>query len=77
MLETVRKALMALTLIVMAVAVFGLYMAINTIIDYFIYYRYAPIYKALMNLAVIVLSIYVLNIMLQERRGDSEERKST
>ena len=74
MLETVRKALMALTLIVMAVAVFGLYMALNSIIDYFIYYRYAPIYKALMNLAIIVLSIYVLNIMLH---NDSEKKEST
>lgn len=74
MLETVRKALMALTLIVMAVAVFGLYMALNSIIDYFIYYRYAPIYKALMNLAVIVLSIYVLKILLH---NDSEEKEST
>lgn len=74
MLETVRKALMALTLIVMAVAVFGLYMALNSIIDYFIYYRYAPIYKALMNLAIIVLSIYVLKILLH---NDSEEKEST
>ncbi|WP_456327709.1 hypothetical protein, partial [Archaeoglobus sp.] len=60
MLETVRKALIALTIIVLAVAVFGLYLSLNAIIDIFIGYKYAPIYKALMNLAVVVLAIYVL-----------------
>lgn len=76
MLETVRKVLIALTLIVLAVAVFGLYMSINTIIDMFIYYKYAPIYKALMNIAIIVLAIYVLKILLYEHRLKNSESPS-
>ncbi len=76
MLEAVRKVLIALTLIVLAVAVFGLYMSINTIIDMFIYYKYAPIYKALMNIAIIVLAIYVLKILLYEHRLKNSESPS-
>ncbi len=73
MLEAVRKALTVLTLIVLAVAVFGLYVSLNAIIDTFIYYKYAPIYKALMNLAVIVLAVYVLKVLIYERSKAKEE----
>lgn len=78
MFEAVKKALTILTVIVLAVAVFGLYMSLNAVIDMFIYYKYAPIYKALMNLAVIVLAVYFLKVLLYEHRlkdskGSSEK----
>lgn len=76
MFETVKKALTILTLIVLAVAVFGLYMSLNAIIDMFIYYKYAPIYKALMNVAVIVLAVYVLKILIYEHRPKDSESPS-
>ncbi|ADB58131.1 hypothetical protein [Archaeoglobus profundus] len=77
MLETVRKALIVLTIIVLAVAVFGLYLSLNAIIDIFIGYKYAPIYKALMNLAVVILAIYVLKLLLEnEHRPKNSEGSS-
>ena len=76
MFEAVKKALTILTIIVLAVAVFGLYTSLNAIIDMFIYYKYAPIYKALMNVATIVLAIYFLKVLLYEHRIKDSESSS-
>ena len=77
MLEAVRKALIVLTIIVLAVAVFGLYLSLNAVIDVFIGYKYAPIYKALMNLSVVILAIYVLKLLLEYEHSPKDSESSS
>jgi len=54
------------TLIVLIVSIAGLYISLNAVIDTWLGYKYSPIYKALLNLAVLVLAIYVLKMLLRE-----------
>jgi VanZ family protein len=66
--DVVKKVLIIIALVMLIVSVAGLYMALNAVIDVFIGYKYAPIYKVLLNLAILVLAIYVLKILIYERR---------
>jgi len=42
------------------IAVFGLYSAINSIIQNMINYKYQPIFNALYSLAILAISIYLI-----------------
>jgi hypothetical protein len=64
--KTVRQVLVVVTLIVLIVSIAGLYISLNAVIDTWLGYKYSPIYKALLNLAVLVLAIYVLKMLLRE-----------
>lgn len=65
--EIIRKLLVVIVLVLLVVSVWGLYASLNHLIDVWIGYRYAPIYKSLLNLAVLILAIYVLNILLRRK----------
>ena len=64
--DTVRKIFVVISLIFLIISIFGLYMALNEVISVWIGYKYAPIYRALLNIAVLVLSIYVLTLLLRK-----------
>ncbi len=73
--DVVKKVLIIITLVVLIVSVAGLYMALNAVIDIFIGYKYAPIYKVLLNLAILVLAVYVLKTLIYERKETSTEKE--
>lgn len=64
--DVVRKIFIAISLILLIVSIFGLYMALNEAISVWIGYKYASIYRALLNAAVLVLSVYVLTLLLKK-----------
>ncbi len=68
--KVIRKILIIIALVMLIISISGLYMALNAVIDIWLGYKYSPIYKALLNLAVLILSIYVLKLLL------SHEHKS-
>jgi len=73
--DVVKKVLIIITLVVLIVSVAGLYMALNAVIDIFIGYKYAPIYKVLLNLAILILAVYVLKTLIYERKETSTEKE--
>lgn len=64
--EIVKKILIGLSLILLILSVFGLYMALNEVISLWVGYKYAPIYRSMLNIGVLLLSIYVLTILLKK-----------
>ena len=64
--DTVRKIFVVISLIFLIISILGLYMALNEVISVWIGYKYASIYRALLNIAVLVLSIYVLTLLLRK-----------
>jgi len=68
MIDTVRKALIILDIIFLAIAAFGLYISLNSIIENFVNYEYAPVYQAILNAAILILALYLLKRAL-DRSG--------
>ncbi len=65
MREIIRKIFIVLSLALLILSIAGLYMALNELISIWIGYKYAPIYRALLNLAVLVLAIYTLTQLIK------------
>ncbi len=63
--EVIRKIFIVLSLALLILSIAGLYMALNELISIWIGYKYAPIYRALLNLAVLVLAIYTLTQLIK------------
>ncbi|AEA47861.1 hypothetical protein [Archaeoglobus veneficus] len=66
--DILRKVLIAFVVIMLAVATWGLYTSLNDLIRIWIGYKYAPLYRALLNLAVLAIAIYLLNLLVRGRR---------
>ena len=64
--DIVRKIFIAISLILLIISILGLYMALNEVISVWIGYKYASIYRVLLNTAILVLSIYVLTLLLRK-----------
>ena len=58
--EVVKKALLAITIILIAIAILGLYISLNQLIDVWVSYKYAPLYRILLNSAVLLIAAYFL-----------------
>lgn len=65
--ELLRKALLGLAVLFLAVAAWGVYSSANRFIDLWIGHRFAPVYHALLNLAVLVVALYVIRLLVRER----------
>ncbi|RLI87055.1 MAG: hypothetical protein DRP01_02775 [Archaeoglobales archaeon] len=63
--DNVKKVLIVIAVVMLIVSVVGLYIALNSVIDSFVGYKYSPIYKALLNLSTLILSIYILKVLLE------------
>ncbi|OYT34585.1 hypothetical protein B6U96_12620 [Archaeoglobales archaeon ex4484_92] len=64
--ENVRRVLIIVIVALLLVSIFGIYIYSMAIIDRWANYKYAPIYKILVNLAIFILSIYSLTKMLRK-----------
>ena len=65
--DILRKIFIILAVILLTISVWGVYTSLNELISIWIGYKYAPIYRTLLNLAVLVLAIYVLNLLVRKR----------
>ena len=67
--DLLKKIFIAVTVILLLISVFGLYTSLNELISIWIGYKFAPIYRALLNLAVLILAIYVLNLLIKGKQS--------
>ncbi|WP_290597681.1 MULTISPECIES: hypothetical protein [unclassified Archaeoglobus] len=58
--ETVRRVITILLLLLLIISIVGLYISANTLIDVWAGYKYAPIYKVLMNAALLIIAAHFL-----------------
>ena len=63
--EAIRKVLIVVVLVITIISICGLYYAINEFISIWIGYKFAPIYRILLNLGVLIISLYVLSKYLK------------
>jgi len=66
--NVLRKVLIAFVVILLMIAVWGLYSSLNDLIRIWVDYRYAPLYRTMLNLGVLVIALYVLNILVRRER---------
>lgn len=64
--DVIRKIFIAISLILLVISVIGLYTALNEVISVWIGYKYASIYRALLNAAILVMSVYILTLLLRK-----------
>ena len=58
--DAVRKTITILLLLLLIISIVGLYISANILIDVWAGYKYAPVYKVLMNAALLVVVAYFL-----------------
>ncbi|HIH69328.1 hypothetical protein [Methermicoccus shengliensis] len=67
--DVLKKIFIALSVILLIFSVWGLYSSLNELIRIWIGYKYAPIYRTLLNLAILILAIYVLNLLAKGKKS--------
>ncbi|RLI78582.1 hypothetical protein DRP05_06675 [Archaeoglobales archaeon] len=65
--DILKKIFIVLAVILLVISVWGVYTSLNELISIWIGYKYAPIYRTLLNLAVLILAIYVLNLLVRKK----------
>lgn len=76
--EVLRKIFLGIAVIFLILSAWGVYSALNDFIHIWIGYKFAPVYKALLNLAVLILAIYVINLLVKGGKvsgGDEKKRE--
>ena len=69
--ETVRKILLAILFFALVVSLVGLYVSANVMIDVWAGQKYSPVYKVLMNAAMLLIVIYLIQrLIIQPRNSD-------
>lgn len=68
--DILKKIFLGIAVIFLALSAWGVYSALNDVIRIWIGYKFAPIYKALLNLAVLILAICVINLLVKGRSGE-------
>ncbi len=63
----VKKIVTIVVLVLLVISVWGAYSALNDLISIWVYYKYAPIYRAFLNLSVLILAIYVLRLLIVKK----------
>ena len=72
--DILKKILLGIAVVFVILSAWGVYSALNDFIRIWIGYKFAPIYKALLNLAVLILALYVINLLVRGRGEKSQEK---
>ncbi|MFO7967816.1 MAG: hypothetical protein R6U44_09495 [Archaeoglobaceae archaeon] len=56
----------AIAMILLIVSLWSLYMSLGNLIGIWVAEKYAPIYRALMNLAVVILALYTIKLLIKK-----------
>lgn len=64
--DLLRKVFVAIALIFLVIAAWGLYSSLNDFVRVWVDYMFVPIYKALINSVVLIISIYVISLFVKK-----------
>jgi len=64
--DLLRKIFVAIALIFLVIAAWGLYSSLNDFVRVWVDYMFVPIYKALINSVVLIISIYVISLFVKK-----------
>ena len=63
--ELLRNGLMAFLFIMLIVGIWGIYSSLNQIISIWFSYKYAAIFKTLLNVGLVVVVLYFLTRLIE------------
>lgn len=64
--DLLRKIFVAIALIFLVIAAWGLYSSLNDFVRVWVDYKFVPIYEALINSVVLVIAIYVISLFVKK-----------
>lgn len=67
MAQNFKKGIFIIAMLLLLVATFQLYFSIEQIIDIWIEYQYASIFRAIYYLSVMLLSLYIIRLYIVRR----------
>ena len=65
--ENFKKGVFLIAMLLLLVATFQLYFSIEQIIDTWFEYQYAPIFRAVYNFIVLLVSLYIIRLYIVKR----------
>ncbi|MDQ1276002.1 MAG: hypothetical protein QG610_1577 [Euryarchaeota archaeon] len=65
--ENFKKGVFIIAMLLLLVATFQLYFSITRIIDMWFEYQYVPIFTAVYNFIVLVVSLYIIRLYIIKR----------
>ncbi len=69
--EAVRKLLLAILFFALIVSLVGLYISANILVDVWAGAKYSPVYKVLMNAAMLIIAVYLIQrLIIRPRTSD-------
>jgi len=74
--DILKKIFLGIAIVFLILSAWGVYTALNDVIRIWINYKLAPVYKALLNLAVLILAIYVINLLVKGGREKGREERA-
>jgi|GEM_PF-1276195 hypothetical protein len=75
--DILKKIFLGIAVVFLILSAWGVYSALNDVIRLWIGYKLAPVYKALLNLAVLILAIYIINLLVKGRDGERDSRNDS
>ncbi len=72
--DVLRKVFIAFVVLLLIIAVWGLYSSLNELIRIWVNYKYAPLYRTMLNLGVLVIALYVLNLLVRKEKLWSKKK---
>lgn len=55
-----------IAVVLLIISVWNLYLSLGNLISIWVGNKYAPLYRALLNLAVVILAIYTIKILIKK-----------
>ena len=65
--ENFKKGVFVIAMLFLLTATFQLYFSITKVIDIWFEYQYAPIFKAVYNFIVLLISLYIIRLYIIRR----------
>ncbi len=65
--QILGKVFIVIAVAFLIISVWGLYSSLNDLIRIWVGYKYAPIYRSFLNLAVVILAIYIIHLLVRKK----------
>ena len=66
--ENFKKGVFLIAMLLLLIATFQLYFSIESIINTWFEYQYVPIFRAVYNFIVLIVSLYIIRLYIVKRR---------
>lgn len=67
MRENFKKGILLISMLLLLVATFQLYFSIEQIIEIWFEYQYIPIFRAVYNFLILIVSLYIIRLYIVKR----------